>query len=96
MGGAAAAIVPQGLGLDVLERLVDGGQHVGGFRQPDQVSAAPLHRDFRDVAVLLDGQDDLALEVFTQNFGELGEAEFDLTANRGSNFVLSAQVLYVH
>ena len=74
MGGAAAAIVPEHLGLDVLQRLVDGDDHIGCLGQADQVSAAALDGNFRDVAVLFDGQNDLAVDVVTQDFGEFAEA----------------------
>ena len=53
-GGAAASVALERLGLDVLERLVDGGDHVGRLGQSDEMSAAALHRDFGDEAVLLD------------------------------------------
>ena len=94
VSGAAAAVVPQRLRLDVLQGLVDGGHHVGGLGQSDQVAAAALYRDFRDVAVLFHRQDDFALDVFAQDFGEFGEAGFDLVTNGGSNFILPAKVLY--
>ncbi len=91
MGGAAASVALERLGLDVLQRLIDGGHHVGSLGQSDEMAAAALHRDFRDEAVLFDGQDDLALEVLTEDFREFGEAEFHLAANGGSNFILSGQ-----
>jgi hypothetical protein len=80
----------------VLEGLVDGGYHVGGLGQADEVALAALHGDFGDKAVLLAGQNDLGLEVLTEDFGELAEAVFDLVTNGGSDFVLTCQVLYVH
>ena len=96
MGGAAAAVVPQHLGLDVLDGLVHGDHHVRRLGQSDQMSPAPLHRNFGNVAVLFDRENDLAFEIFTQDFGEFAEAGFDLVTNGGSYFVLPSDVLYVH
>jgi hypothetical protein len=96
MGGAAATIVTKDLGLDMLQRLIDGDDHVGSFGQTDQVPAPTLHRNFGDVAVLLDSENDFALEVIAQDFGEFAEAGFNLITNGGSDFVLPTEVLYVH
>jgi hypothetical protein len=96
MGRAAAAVIFEHLGLNVLQRLIDGDQHVRRFGQTDQVSAAPLDRNFRDVAVLLDGQNDLALDVVAQDFDEFAEAGFHLVTNGGSDFILSAKIFYGH
>ncbi len=96
MGGAAASVALERLGLDVFERLVDGGDHVGGLGESDEMSAAALDGDFGDEAVLLVGQDDLGFDAFTEDLAEFAEALFDLVTNGGSDFVLSCQVLYVH
>ena len=96
MGGTAAAVVLQRLGFDVLDGLIHGGDHVGRFGQADKVSAAPLHGNFGDVAMLFDGENDLALEVFAQDFGEFAEAGFHLVANGGSYFILLSEILYFH
>ena len=61
------------------------------FRESDDVTAAALDCDFGDVAVFLVGQDDFALDAFTQNFAEFAEALLDLVANGGSDFVLTAR-----
>jgi len=55
----------------VFQRLVDGRDHVGRLSQPDQVTASPRHRDFCNVAMLFNREDDLALEVVTQNLVSL-------------------------
>ena len=80
----------------MLDRLVHRDNHFSGFGQPDQVPTTALYRNFSNITVLFDGQDDFAFEVVAQDFGEFAEAGFHLVTDGGSYFKLPSKVLYVH
>ena len=61
----------------MVECLVDRGLHVTGLRFAYQGTVPRGDGDFRFVAALFDGEDDLRIELVAQDFSDLGQAGFD-------------------
>src|SRR5207302_10655822 len=57
-----AALVLDGLAIDLVERFSDGRSHIGRFGDAYNWMIANLDGDFRDVAVLLKDQDYVRIE----------------------------------
>ncbi len=73
---------PSGLVFDrllfqMVEGLVDRSLHVAGLSFAHQRSVPRADRDFRLVAALFDGQNDLGIELVAQNFADFRQPGFD-------------------
>src|SRR6202142_1715569 len=80
----------------MVERVVDGGDHVVRLRESDDRTVGWVDGDFGLVAVLLDGENHLGFESVAKDFADFIESSFNFLADGGRNFVLTAGVLHVH
>src|SRR5260370_18938804 len=99
-GGALActpaALILHSLTVNMVQGLGHGRDHFRGLRCPHDRMIAYSNRDLSFMTVFFDCQDHVRIKIVAQEFANLGEAMFDLLADDGSNFILSAGVLNVH
>jgi hypothetical protein len=91
-----AGFVFDRLFFEMVESFADSNGHVLGLSQSDDGAIARADGDFGFVAMLLDGEDDFAVESVAQNFADFCEAGLYFFADAGSNYVVSASVFHVH
>src|SRR5208337_1400548 len=92
---------PPGLVLDCLlfqmvESFADRRGHVSRLRQSNDRSIARADGDLSFVAALLDREHNLGFKLIAQNLADFAECRFNVLADGGSDFVVSAGVFHVH
>jgi hypothetical protein len=80
----------------MIEGFADGDRHILGLRKADQGSISRINRDLCFMAVFLDGEDYLGLELVAQDFADFGETSFHLLADGVGDFELSSGVFDIH
>ena len=74
---APASLVFDRLFFQVLEGLNNGGLHVARLGYAYQRAISRADGDFGLVAMLLDGENHLGIELIAQNFSDFGQAGFN-------------------